>query len=290
MAEKKFSDAMREMFNKLPLRENDSDDDGTGGFEVVTYGAGEASPEPVEGTDHAGALLHVPMTESPLENTRGKKMVPVTIPSGVSAGLFKKVVSAAYRVYLEQGRLPLDEIARISGVDKNRVTYLSQQQEFAYALAVRGIDAENTSGLTAEQDAALLILTDTTSNKTWNQRMRAAGLSPAKFNAWMKNPTFSRALSTVSEAIANNHNVALVELGRKAGDGDLKAIQMQLAVSGRYDPAQQSTVDALVLVNKMMEVLTKHLSGHPDLLMAISKDMRVIGQEVSQVNRQIGGL
>lgn len=290
MAEKKrFTDQMREMFSSLPLDISSGDREADGGFDTLdTRDSGAV--EPVEGADHAGAVLVVPMTENPLENSRGKKMVPVAVPQSISAETFRRAVAGAYRAYLETGRVVIDDVARISGIDKSRLVYISQQDEFAYALSVRGINTEEYSGLTAEQDAALLVLTDTTANKTWNQKMRAAGLSQAKFNAWMKNPAFARALSGVAEATIANHNTALLELGRKAGDGDLKAIQMQLAISGRYDANQQSTVDALVLINKMMEVLSRHLAGQPEILMAISKDMREIGQEVSQVNRpQFGG-
>ena len=292
MAEKKrFTDQMREMFSSLPLDISSGDREADGGFDTLNTRDSRAA-EPVEGSDHAGAVLVVPMTENPLENSRGKKMVPVAVPQSISAETFRRAVAGAYRAYLETGRVTLDDVSRISGLDKSRLTYIAEQDEFAYALSVRGINTENYSGLTAEQDAALLILTDTTSNKTWNQRMRAAGLSQAKFNAWMKNPTFARQLSTVSEALVNNHNTSLLELTRKAGDGDLKAIQLQLAISGRYDANQQSTVDALVLINKTMEVLSRHLAGQPEILMSISKEMREIGQEVSQTNRPqiMGGL
>jgi prefoldin subunit 5 len=74
----------------------------------------------------------------------------------------------------------------------------------------------------------------------------------------------------------------------------MRAIEKSLEISGRYNPAQQSTVDAIAIINKTVEVLAKHLSDQPDLLKAIAKDLSHVQQDVRQIesknNQSIFGL
>lgn len=296
MAEKgkKFSESIRDFYNKPEIAKNlpiSTSDDLRGGMEVVTgTPTQEAARGPQGRAQEQAAVVSVPLTDYPQQSSRGKRMVPVAIPKGVSPELFRRVLSGAYQSYLSTGRLVAADIAELSGVPRPQVDYLFTQQEFGYALAIRGIDAEGTSLLTPEQDAALMILTDTTSRLNWNRRLEKAGVSPAKLAAWRKNPAFQRALTGTAEQITANYDVALIELGRKVGEGDQRAIEKSLEISGRFNPAQQSTVDALVIINKVMESLSKHLAGQPEILQAVAKDMREISQEASQTNRTTIGL
>lgn len=223
--------------------------------------------------------------------TAGKRMVPVKAPTE-NAYEFGRFISGAYRAYLSEGRLVPQTISRLSGLPMEKVGYYLRQEETTHALAIRGVSTD--IHLTPEQDYALSILTDTSSNASWNARMRKAGLSNAKLLAWRQNPTFDQALKGMAEQITQNHDVALIELGRLVGDGNQRAIEKSLEISGRYNPAQQSTVDAIALVNRVTEILAEHLSDQPDLLKAVAKDLAALqhGNRVieHQNNQSIFGL
>lgn len=236
--------------------------------------------------------VYIPLVSNALENTQGKRMVPVRAPDQSDVQEFARFISGAYRAYIRDGHLYPEAISSLSGLSVEKVGFYLRQEETNHALAVRGVSTE--IHLTPEQDYAISILGDTSSKLNWNERMRRAGLSNAKLMAWRKNPVFDQALKGLSEQVTANHDVALFELGRKVGEGDMRAIEKSLEISGRYNPAQQSTVDALVLINRVMEVLSNHLSDHPEILMAVAKDLAEARQETRQIestnNKTIFGL
>lgn len=243
---------------------------------------------------HTGSpvmVAYIPLSQPNAVSTQGKRMVPVKAPTE-DAYEFAQFVSGAYRAYMAYGALRPEDIMRFSGLTEEKIGFYLRQDETTHALAIRGISTE--VHLTPEQDYALSILTDTSSNQNWNARMRRAGLSQAKLMAWRQNPTFDRALKGVAEQITANHDVALVELGRLTGEGNLRAIEKTLEISGRYNPAQQSTVDAIAIINRTVEILSIHLSDQPDLLRAIAKDLSEVQTETRQIeqsnNKSIFGL
>lgn len=236
--------------------------------------------------------VYIPLVSNAHENTQGKRMVPVRAPDQSDVAEFGRFISGAYRAYIRDGHLYPEAISSLSGISIEKVGFYLRQEETNHALAVRGVSTE--VHLTPEQDYAISILSDTSSKLNWNERMRRAGLSNAKLMAWRKNPVFDSAMKQMSEQITANYDVALIELGRKVGEGDQRAIEKSLEISGRFNPAQQSTVDALVLINRVMEVLSNHLSDHPEILMAVAKDLADVRQGTQQIeasnNKTIFGL
>lgn len=252
-------------------------------------GSTEASRAQSEGPPEMA--VYIPLVSNALENTQGKRMVPVRAPDQSDVQEFARFISGAYRAYVMEGRLYPETIARLSGLSIEKIGFYLRQDETNHALAVRGVSTE--IHLTAEQDYVISILGDTSSKLNYNERMRKAGVSQAKLTAWRKNPVFDQAMKGLAEQVTANHDVALFELGRKVGEGDMRAIEKSLEISGRYNPAQQSTVDALVLINRVMEVLSNHLSDHPEILMAVAKDLAEVRQgETKQLenNKTIFGL
>lgn len=257
-----------------PLTGSESDWAGKGvqGLPEAYRGQSEGPPE---------MAVYVPLVSNALENTQGKRMVPVRAPDQSDVQEFGRFISGAYRAYVMEGRLYPETIARLSGLTIEKVGFYLRQDETNHALAVRGVSTE--IHLTAEQDYVISILGDTSSKLNYNERMRKAGISQAKLTAWRKNPVFDQAMKGLAEQVTANHDVALFELGRKVGEGDMRAIEKSLEISGRYNPAQQSTVDALVLINRVVEILSVHLGDHPDLFRAIAKDLGEVQQETRQI-------
>jgi hypothetical protein len=200
------------------------------------------------------------------------------------------VLSAAYRVYLSTGKLAEGEIATTSGLSKSRVIAIAQTEQFGYALAVRGIDVGDEHFLSEEMDRCLLVAGDTLSRYSFNERMRRAGISSAKLSAWKKNPVFRRLYTEVTEAQALSYEAAMLELSRKAGEGDMAAINKSLEISGRFDPNKQQALDALSLVNSIMEILARRLAGQPELMQQIAQDLRQTQeQQIGQIHHVIEG-
>lgn len=223
----------------------------------------------------------VPVTNFITEVPTAGEVRVVKVPKECDAQSFRRALSGAYQVYLQVGRLEPSLITNISGVPEAVVTYLLTTEEFSYALSCRGVDTKGWGHLTSQQDAALMILTDIGGTKTWAQKLKEAGITQAIFTAWLKNPTFNRRWQTLSEDIVNNHNTALVQLGQKAGEGDMRAIELQLAVAGRYSANQQAAVDIMAFMNRIQEILSRHLVDQPEILRGIAQDMRQESERLS---------
>lgn len=236
--------------------------------------------------------VYIPLTSPKTIGTQGKRMVPVRAPDQSDVYEFGRFISGAYRAYMMEGRLYPETISRISGLPIEKIGFYLRQEETNHALAIRGVSTE--VHLTPEQDYVISILGDTSSKLNWNERMRRAGVSQAKLMAWRKNPVFDNAMKGLAEQVTANHDVALFELGRLTGEGNLRAIEKSLEISGRYNPNQQSTVDAIAIINRTVEVLAKHLSDDPDKLKAIARDLSKIQDDVRQIesknNNSIFGL
>lgn len=235
--------------------------------------------------ESSSGVLEMPLTKTPTDPPTGAKMIPVRIPTGVTSSIFKGILSAAFQHYLETGNLNEAAISRLARQHISVVRNIMATEEFGYALACRGVDTQGIGTLTPQQDAALMILTDIGSRKSWGARLKDAGINQSIYMAWMKNPTFARRMQGISEAITANSSIALVELGRKVGEGDLSSIKLQLEISGRHNPAAQTQIDLILTMNRILDILTTHLaSEHPDVLSKVAKDMRALAETVSREN------
>jgi hypothetical protein len=131
-----------------------------------------------------------------------------------------------------------------------------------------------------------MILTDIGSNKNWAQKLKAAGISHAIFETWLKNPAFKRRWDQIAEEQTANSSLALVALNQRVGEGDMRAIQMNLAISGRYSEQQQASLDIMVFINKTHEIVTRHLIDKPEVMRAVSKELRELAEQVD-MNRRV---
>ena len=228
-------------------------------------------------------VIQVALTSSPVDIPNGMKLVPIKVPDNIDRYKFMDVLAAGYQCYLDMRRLDPAWIAnRVNGLSVAQVGFIINTEQYSYAMACRGIDTENVGKLTPQMDAALMILTDIGSKKDWGGRLKDAGITQAIFTAWMKNPIFSQRFTKLSEDLTANHGLALVQLGQRVGQGDMNAIKLQLEVSGRYSSAQQQTIDVMVMMNRVLESLSKHLATHPEILQAISQDLRAVAEDVTK--------
>lgn len=223
--------------------------------------------------EHSEGLVGIPLTKVPTQVPNGKVLVPIAVPKDVDNNTFKRVVSAAFQVFLQTGNFDGGKIAQLAGLPRATVDFVSATEEFNYALACRGVDTQGRGTITPQQDLALMVLSDIGSKKSWGARLKEAGISQATFTAWMKNPAFARRWNELSEGVLSNYGVALVELGRKAGEGDMQAIKLQLAASGRFSESQQAQIDVMAAMNRILEILAKHLADHPEIMQAVAQDL-----------------
>lgn len=247
------------------------------GFKSIDVEEGEAK------------VIGVALTKAPTENVAGKKMVPVTVPAGVDTDSFRRVLAGAFQSYLEHGRVDEQSTKQMCGLGIQVIRRVFQTEEFAYALACRGVDVKGLNYLTPDQDAALMILTDISSKKSFAARLREAGIPFATYLAWMKNPIFAKRMNSLSESITSQSDIALLTIGQKVADGDVNAARLQLEINERYNPSKQAKLDLMVMVTRIQEILSARLGDQPQVLEAISSDLRALATEaqISTLQQQV---
>lgn len=238
------------------------------------------------------SALLVPQVEGSTGTpTRGRAMVPVRVPPGYSLIDFRNCVVSAYMQFVTEGTINHRELSLHTGISQDRAAAIMGTPEFKYACSIRGITLpQERQGLTTEQDLFLQVLLDPSDGLTLQKKMRKAGVSMTKYRAWMKNPIFKQYVDNVSEQLLAENHTALVQLERLVGEGDLRAIQFKLEMNNRYNPRREATIDMLMVMNHIMEILAKHVND-PQVLMAVAGEMKELAESASngQAPKQLEG-
>lgn len=219
----------------------------------------------------------------------GKLLKRVKIPEGVSPEFFKDSLAGAYMSYLLDGQVTVDGITQRTGRQEHATRKLLAAPEFQEAMKARGIVAAGSSGLTSEQDYALQIILDPYDNLPMRRKLEKAKVSNSKFQAWMKNPLFSAHVDRMAEQITANSSTALIQLANKVGEGDMTAIKYQLELNGRYAPGEQRTIDVMVIMQQMMEVIARNITDQGTLA-RIAGEMRQIAEGVQNKTQRTPGI
>lgn len=214
----------------------------------------------------------------------------VSTPNGVTDELFRNAVAAFDTAYRLNGVVPdVNECHRIwPKITKAVYASLFLTAEFKAALAYRGVDWEpETAGISTEQSYAITALSNPTDRRSQGVKLRELGVSPTKWQAWMRQPLFAevfrrRAESNLSDAIP----IAINALIGNAESGDNQAIKLLFEMTGRYNPTQVALDDARTVVMAMVEAVVKHTS--PEVRELILADVQAAQLVVSAVPKVVG--
>jgi hypothetical protein len=132
-------------------------------------------------------------------------------------------------------------------------------EEFATACERRGILMDRESGLTEQQAFALTVLSDFTDKRVMSKRLGDIGVPMAQFRAWMRQPLFSRLYHERAEQnVADVVPVALNNLVSNIDNGDQRAIEFGLKMTGRYDPQSIEVANARAVVTTIVELVMQY--------------------------------
>lgn len=247
---------------------------------------GELVPDQHLGESIEGRELLIPaLTEEEVAaNTPAwnKPLVRVRIPDGVNPSTFRAVVANAYSMYVLGDRVTVETLTSRTGMLEHRVRFILDSPEFKYAMQVRGCDLSGISSLSPEQDFALQILTDPYDKSPMSKKLKKAGITGTTYRAWLQNKAFAEQMNRMSEMITASSSEALIQLAGKAGEGDLRAIQLLLEVNNRHNPAKEQQQDMWTVLSRILEVVYRNVKD-PAIIEAIAQEVHVIAAEVSEV-------
>lgn len=204
----------------------------------------------------------------------GKPLARISSPDGVSMAVFRTALGNAYAQFRLTGAYTAESIAEACSIGPGKAATIIASPEFSTAMRARGAFT-NITGLTAEQDVALLVLTDPSDGRTLNAKLKALGITYTQFAAWKKQPAFSKHYNATAEAILADNSDSLFVVEQLGLAGNLSAIQYKHLLNGFYDPRRQDTVDLMATITAVFEVLTMHIKDS-DTLAAIAADLKQV--------------
>lgn len=217
--------------------------------------------------------------------SRGKKMVPVTVPTGIGRGTFLTLLSNAYALYVTTGNYTNEKLQARTGLTEGAVGKVISSPEFKYALRMRGVTPDSR-GLTYQQDLAIQVLSDPSDGKNLQQKLKVIGISYSVYRGWMKQPAFKEAMSAFTNDTLFDNTASITQLSKLVGQGDLPAIKYFHELNGTYDPNRQQSIDVIALMSKMLEIISKHVKD-PAALEGVAKEFQQVAVDLQP--KQIGG-
>jgi len=155
------------------------------------------------------------------------------------------------------------------------ISEYQQSNDYADSMVVWGIEVgTNPGGLTTEMLAVLENISDTSKMKGLGARLKEAGVTWSKFNAWRKIPAFEEALTAkLGNSLNDSVLLADVQLASLAQNGDLKAIQYLNEMVGR-GPNNKKAVDAVAFARIILESVMRRVRD-PQIIKEISADIEL---------------
>lgn len=201
------------------------------------------------------------------------------VPEGQDPEMFRHIVAGIDLVYRRTGAVPsIDQLLEEwGGFSEKAVKAAYAAPELARALEIRGISLSPKAGLSQEQLYALAILQDFTDRRSTKAKLEQVGISLSKYRAWMRDPSFARAMSEQAEQnLGDATQMALNKLVANAESGDQRAIEKILEITGRYNPQQQEIQNARTVVLTMMEVIQSKIT-----------DKELLGEILGEVRKRM---
>lgn len=200
------------------------------------------------------------------------------------AELFAKVVYAATRAHEAGMAVTVDSVRQFNRqLPKKLVQEVLGTEKFARAAEQRGIRLSGDPDLSAEQLAALAIYMDTSAAASHSMKLKAMGVTDAKWRGWMKQPAFAQRLSDVAGSLLREAiPVAMQRISEGVDKGDKWAIEMSMEITGVHD-RRGDTSDTRRILMDVFTVLDEMVDD-PAILTAIGEKVRArMGQSAPQM-------
>lgn len=118
---------------------------------------------------------------------------------------------------------------------------------------------------------AVNLLVDTTDKRSKIIKLKAVGLTPARFYALLEDPTHRAYYNTRVNKIFNDTEFAAkLALAKNVEAGDLQSIKYFHEMRGVYDPNREIKMNMAKIINVLMEILVRHVNR--DVIEAVGRE------------------
>lgn len=186
----------------------------------------------------------------PLAPDAPPALVPPPAPEEV---LLTRAIAAAEMLHRQGIVVTPDELfVEDKGIPLQLWRELAETEQFQHALEVRGIPPASLTGLTPRMLSALELFFEM-EGKSFDQRLRAAGINRRIWTSWMRIPQFAKYVEGHGELALKDAVPAMLEqVAEKGRRGEKWAVELGLEITGRHDRRQQQTSIQDVLMTVFM--------------------------------------
>jgi hypothetical protein len=162
-------------------------------------------------------------------------------------------------------------------VSATELTNILKDPLFKRSMDVRGIimDSQYVANkkLTQRQMTAAAMMSSVVDRRSEGKRLSDLGISTTEWSTWMLDETFVRYYEgRVEKMLANSVSAAHLGLMRGVNNGNVQAIKLLYEITNRYNPAQEDQVNVRVLLNRVIEVIQKHVKD-PEILTNMAREL-----------------
>ncbi len=201
-----------------------------------------------------------------------------------------ELVDFAEAYHTKYGEFPARQVFE-AALDRAGWEYSRQDLDYALSnpLVLRSFDArgivpptyskDSTTGLTKEQLAVIAAINNTRDTRSDVKKIRDLGIDPRMFAGWMHSKRFTDHLRDSAENLLENSTAdAHTALLRKVRSGDSSAIKLYFEITGRYNPAQENTVNLQVFMSRVIEAIQTHVHD-PEVLSNLAAELQLASVE-----------
>lgn len=207
--------------------------------------------------------------------------MPYKFPATIGPKFVKPILPWVETYWHSKNRYPTDgELAAKFGLNTDQLYRLHESKFYASCLEARGISREENN-LSAEQVAAITLITNFSDTRTTAVKMASIGVSEEILNGWYSNPTFKRELAARADSILDNvFPEAQAQLARQIKKGNFPALKFYYEITGRAQ--SPDVINLKAAMQRLVEAVQKHVKD-PAVIQAIGLEMQGITQAASPV-------
>lgn len=194
--------------------------------------------------------------------------------------VFSRVVYAAQMLARDNVAITAKSLNQFNAaITVRAATLVLATERFAQAMDEQGIRLYESPLLEADQMAALAIYMDMSVPLTHAQKLKAAGVSPARWNGWMRQREFARRINELAaDVMRDSVPVAKQRIAQLVDSGNLPAITLALEMEGIHD-RRKETVDVQAILRELFSILDEEVADIAVLDRIASKiKQRMMGQ------------
>jgi hypothetical protein len=197
-----------------------------------------------------------------------------------------RLLNYCEQVYWESGLLPTAESASESlGIRVQACRKAFQNETFKTQLASRGMDPEQlvfpgklikeSKALSAKQIVCANMMLNLHDKRSEREKLALIQVSSQQYHAWLRQPAFVEFLRKRGEALFSSSDFAAYKaLVNNVKAGDNKSLELFFRMRGIYTPSVDVNINVEVLLQQVIEIVSKHVD---------SRTMNLIATEIEAV-------